>query len=105
MRNSKNKPPHVSQADWDAVASPPLSATQLKKMRPAKEAAPDLVAAYRRSRGRPKSVQPKMLVSLRLDADVIDAFKAVGPGWQTRINAVLSNWAKGRTKAATKDRS
>lgn len=29
------------------------------------------------------------LVSLRLDTDVIDWFKAQGPGYQTRINAVL----------------
>lgn len=102
MRKSKIKPPRISQADWDAVASPPLTPAQLRKMRPAKDAAPDLVAAYRRARGRPKSTQPKMLVSLRLDAEVIDAFKAVGPGWQTRINAVLSNWAKGHAKAAAK---
>ncbi len=32
---------------------------------------------------------PKKLLSLRLDADVIDWFKRRGPGYQTRINAVL----------------
>ena len=33
---------------------------------------------------------PKKLISVRLDADVIDDwFKAQGPGYQTRINAVL----------------
>ncbi len=32
---------------------------------------------------------PKKLLSLRLDADVIDWFKQQGPGYQTRINAVL----------------
>jgi uncharacterized protein (DUF4415 family) len=26
---------------------------------------------------------------MRVDADVLDAFKATGPGWHTRINAVL----------------
>jgi uncharacterized protein (DUF4415 family) len=31
----------------------------------------------------------KKLISVRLDADVIDWFKAQGPGYQTRINAVL----------------
>ncbi|HMN84076.1 MAG TPA: BrnA antitoxin family protein [Burkholderiaceae bacterium] len=31
----------------------------------------------------------KTLISLRLDADVIEWFKAQGPGYQTRINAVL----------------
>jgi uncharacterized protein (DUF4415 family) len=33
--------------------------------------------------------RPKKLLSLRLDDDVIDWFKQQGPGYQTRINAVL----------------
>ncbi|MCU0881982.1 MAG: BrnA antitoxin family protein [Hyphomonadaceae bacterium] len=32
----------------------------------------------------------KKQVTLRLDADVVDAFKAGGPGWQTRMNDVLA---------------
>jgi uncharacterized protein (DUF4415 family) len=32
---------------------------------------------------------PKKLLSLRLDHDVVDWFKRQGPGYQTRINAVL----------------
>jgi len=43
----------------------------------------------RRGRGRPPLSTPKKLVSLRLDQDVIDGFRAGGPGWQSRINAVL----------------
>ncbi len=39
--------------------------------------------------GRPRSPRPKILTGLRLDADVLDHFKAQGPGWQTRINATL----------------
>jgi uncharacterized protein (DUF4415 family) len=31
----------------------------------------------------------KKLLSLRLDADIVDWFKQQGPGYQTRINAVL----------------
>jgi len=31
----------------------------------------------------------KRQITLRLDADLIDTFKASGDGWQTRINAVL----------------
>lgn len=34
-------------------------------------------------------VEAKASVSLRLDADVLAWFKAQGPGYQTRINAVL----------------
>jgi uncharacterized protein (DUF4415 family) len=40
-------------------------------------------------RGRPKLEQPKKQVTLRLDQDVIDRFRAGGPGWQSRINEAL----------------
>lgn len=39
--------------------------------------------------GRPKSDDPKQQVTLRLDRAVLDAFRAGGPGWQSRINAEL----------------
>ena len=41
------------------------------------------------SRGRPKSATPKKAISLRVDADVLDKFKADGRGWQGRMNDVL----------------
>jgi uncharacterized protein (DUF4415 family) len=40
-------------------------------------------------RGRPKLEQTKQHVSLRLDPDVLESFKASGPGWQARINDAL----------------
>jgi uncharacterized protein (DUF4415 family) len=43
----------------------------------------------RRGRGRPPVDAPKKLVSLRLDQDVVDRFRAGGTGWQSRINAAL----------------
>lgn len=43
----------------------------------------------RRGRGRPPLENPKKLVSLRLDQDVIETFRAGGPGWQSRVNAAL----------------
>jgi uncharacterized protein (DUF4415 family) len=36
-----------------------------------------------------KPVSAKELISLRIDQDVIEWFKAQGPGYQTRINSVL----------------
>lgn len=50
----------------------------------------------RRGRGRPPAEAPKKLVSLRLDQDVIEKFRAAGPGWQSRINAALREhlWGK-----------
>lgn len=40
-------------------------------------------------RGRPKALNPKAQVTIRLDADVVEAFKKDGPGWQSRMNAAL----------------
>jgi uncharacterized protein (DUF4415 family) len=48
-------------------------------------------------RGRPKLERPKQAVKLRLDQDVLDHFRASGPGWQTRINTTLVR-AVARTK-------
>ena len=35
--------------------------------------------------GRPKSASPRQMISLRLPVDVIDRWRATGPGWQTRM--------------------
>jgi len=40
--------------------------------------------------GRPRSLNPRKLISLRLPADVIARWKATGPGWQTRMAERLS---------------
>ena len=45
-------------------------------------------------RGRPAASAPKELVSLRLDPAVLEAFRASGSGWQTRINRALVEWLK-----------
>jgi len=39
--------------------------------------------------GRPKSLVPKQIVTIRLDRDVVVRLKARGAGWQTRVNAIL----------------
>ena len=46
-------------------------------------------AQLRPLRGRPPLAQPKAALTMRVDADVLAALKASGPGWQTRINALL----------------
>lgn len=49
----------------------------------------DIVEEIARARGRPKLDTPKEAISLRLDADVVEAYRKTGDGWQTRINADL----------------
>lgn len=43
-------------------------------------------------RGRPRKEARKISTTIRLDADVMEAFRAGGEGWQSRINAVLREW-------------
>lgn len=43
----------------------------------------------RRGRGRPPSDVRKEQINVRLDPDVLERLRASGPGWQTRINAML----------------
>lgn len=44
--------------------------------------------------GRPKSANPKIAVTIRYDAEVIERFRASGDGWQTRMNNALLDWLK-----------
>ena len=39
--------------------------------------------------GRPVSSNPRLLVSVRLPADVLARWKATGPGWQTRLSKII----------------
>lgn len=51
-------------------------------------------AAIRVRRGRPLGSGTKAQVTLRLDVDVVDKFRASGDGWQTRINDALKSWVQ-----------
>ncbi|WP_132255398.1 BrnA antitoxin family protein [Methylobacterium segetis] len=73
---------HIVQAD-EYEEIPELTDAMMAR------AVPGDGADLARRRGRPRSENRKVLTALRLDPDVLAAFKASGPGWQTRINAVL----------------
>lgn len=47
-----------------------------------------------------KPAPPKESISLRIDADVLEWFKAQGPGYQTRMNAVLRAFKTLRSNSA-----
>ena len=49
------------------------------------------LASLRRTRG-PNKKPAKEQVAIRLDQEVVGALRASGPGWQTRVNAVLKEW-------------
>jgi uncharacterized protein (DUF4415 family) len=44
------------------------------------------------ARGRPRVEAPKVQLTVRYDADIVDTFKATGDGWQTRMNDALRDW-------------
>ena len=68
--------------------NPELTKEDFAKAKPFAEALPDLAASIRRGRG-PNKAPTKQLVSLRLSGQVIEAYKAKGPGWQSRIDQDL----------------
>ena len=76
----------AAKADPDAQ---PLTAKQLKSMVP-----------MRALRGRPKSANPKQLVSVRYSAEVIEYFKSTGEGWQSRMDGVLRQYVTRHSRRA-----
>lgn len=49
---------------------------------------PEQIAGYKKL-GRPPKANPKVLINIRVDPDILEALKASGPGWQTRANDLL----------------
>lgn len=66
--------------------NPEWTAKDFARARPISDF-PVLAAGFPKG-GRPRGSN-KRAVSLRLDREVIEKFKATGPGWQTRINEAL----------------
>lgn len=89
--------PNPERLDDDA---PEATAEWFAKARPAGEVLAGLLGndvareMLKPKRGRPALAQPKAHVNIRLDADVVGAFKDSGAGWQTRINQALREWLK-----------
>jgi uncharacterized protein (DUF4415 family) len=84
----------------DDPDNPELTLRDFRRARPVAEVMPELIEAAKRARGRPRLERPKEHVTLRLDAEVVDSFKADGPGWQTRMNDALAKAAKRRRRVA-----
>ncbi len=68
----------AAKADPDAQ---PLTDAQLAAMVP-----------LRSLRGRPKSVNKKLLLSVRYSPEVVAYFKSTGEGWQSRMDGVLQDY-------------
>jgi uncharacterized protein (DUF4415 family) len=67
-----------------------LTADDFRHFRPTSEVLPELVKLWRKRGERgPQKAPTKKQVTLRLDKDVVDRFRATGAGWQSRMNEAL----------------
>jgi uncharacterized protein (DUF4415 family) len=67
----------------------PLTPRQLKAMVP-----------IRALRGRPKSANKKLLVSVRYSPEVVAYFKSTGKGWQSRMDGVLRKYVTRHSRSS-----
>ena len=76
----------AAKSDPDAL---PLTPKQLTSMVP-----------MRALRGRPRSENKKLLVSVRYSPEVVAYFKSTGQGWQSRIDGVLRKYVERHSRRA-----
>lgn len=84
---------HATPTEWiDADDAPELTDEFFER-------ADEYVGDKLVRRGRPRTDSPKVALTVRYDAEVVEAFKATGKGWQTRMNATLKDWLKTHSPA------
>jgi len=76
----------ASRTDWKRIRTQRDSNIEITPEHPEADVRHIVRAIVRRGL---EPVPPKASISLRVDADVLDWFKSAGPGYQTRMNAVL----------------
>jgi uncharacterized protein (DUF4415 family) len=74
--------------------NPEWTREEIRNARPALEVfaevfGPEAADMLRRGRGRPVKMDKKVNQTLRLDVDVVEAYRRSGPGWQALMNRVL----------------
>jgi uncharacterized protein (DUF4415 family) len=88
-RNTPEEEAAIQRGIAQDPDNPELTDEDLARMRPAREVHPDIVEDWlRRKRGKQKK-PTKVLVSLRLERDVVERLRASGRGWQSRANDLL----------------
>jgi uncharacterized protein (DUF4415 family) len=72
-----------------------LTAADMRQFKPAQDVLPAKLQETlgMRTRG-PQKTPPKVSTTIRLSPDVVEAFRAAGSGWQTRIDAALKDWLR-----------
>ena len=75
-----------------------LSAADMKRLRPAKDALSSPLLTKLNVRGVQKA-PTKERITIRLSPEVVKPFRATGDGWQTRVDAALKDWLKSHKPA------
>ena len=69
-----------------------LSRADMKLFKPTSEILPKELLSVLPRRGRPPVPNPKQQLTIRLNGEIVDFFKARGKGWQTNINNILQEY-------------
>jgi uncharacterized protein (DUF4415 family) len=88
MGNRVKKPADISQEDWESVDVPEATDAEFATARPFREVFPEQYRAWRKL-GRPPVAAPKVHIGFRLAADVVQAIRATGRGYNARVEKVL----------------
>jgi uncharacterized protein (DUF4415 family) len=88
MGSRVKKPADISQEDWESVDVPEATDAEFASARPFKEVFPDLYREWKKI-GRPPVETPKIHIGFRLAADVVQAIRATGRGYNARVEKVL----------------
>ena len=92
--------PRTPRPDAVDTDNPEATKEWFARARPARDVLPELVGEAAAKdmlapkRGRPPLGQTKEHVNIRLDADIVQSFRASGAGWQTRLNNALRDWLR-----------
>lgn len=91
MTASKRPSPRSLGSDLAKVAAHVIQPEEYDEL---PELTDDMLARGQVNKGgRPRSANPKRLISIRLPEDVIAKWRATGPGWQTRMAEKLARAA------------
>ena len=83
MTVKKSVSHHMSKSDLARVDAHALRGSEYEEL---PELTEEMLARVKiKKAGRPHSLNPKKMISLRLPAEVIARWRATGPGWQTRM--------------------
>jgi uncharacterized protein (DUF4415 family) len=88
MASQAKKPAHISSEDWASVDVPEATDAEFAKAKPFKEVFPAQYKIWKKM-GRPPVARPKIHIGFRIAADVAEAIRASGRGYNARVEKVL----------------